>query len=125
MNRFILVILFAFVVAGVVPAQEKVTLTTPQTVSITDFEIMRVDMQRLPSWGLRIYYRDTTNSKEFVDEHSEADAETLVKALNKANLNPAAGGKTLERRALEHLQSAAAHGGVAKIGPGSVTGSPQ
>jgi len=123
--RFLLLLSLLLATPTLIPAQEKITLTTPQTISVTDFEIMRVDLQRLPSWGVRVYYRNTTDQTELMDEHTGADAQTLVTTLNKANLNPATGGKTLERRALEHLQSAAAHGGVAKIGPGSVTGSPQ
>jgi hypothetical protein len=113
--------LFALVLLSVgATTQEKATLTTPQTVSVTDYEIMRVDLQRLPSWGLRLYYRDSAG-KELLDEHTGAEAETLIKALNKANLSTT----SLEKRALLHLQDAAAHGGVAKIGAGSITWTPQ
>lgn len=109
-----------------VTAQEKATFTTPVTVSKTFVEVERTDIQRLPDWGLRIYYRDSAGVSQ-VDEHSGVfdavtnpnGADVLVKALNKANLNPATGGKTMDRRALEHLVA------EGKIPAASITGTPQ
>lgn len=120
MKRLILSTLFAALAVVAVFAQERATLSTPQTVSVTHYDIARIDIQRLPSWGLRIYYVGS-DGKEHLDEHGGSSAQALVTALNKANLSTS----SLEKRAILHLQDAAAHGGVAKIPAGSVTGSPQ
>lgn len=108
-----------------VKAQEKATLTDPVTQpTITEYSIREVRLGRDP-WLAWIYYVDNTGKMQ-LDAHSGIvtaenpdGADVMVKALNKANLNPATGGKTLECRAIEHL---VAHG---KIPAATCTGSPQ
>jgi hypothetical protein len=92
---------------------ESITLTTPQTfVSITDWHIIRIDMNRRE----QKFFLEAQSNTGLVAEYLESGdaAMTTMKALNKADLSV----KSLERRALEYLQAK----GV--IGAGSVTGTP-
>lgn len=122
--------IIAAIVLGLLFApQEKATLTTPiAQPSIVDVQISRITIARLPTWELTIDYIDNLGKTQ-VDSHQGVfnatlnpnGADVLVKALNKANLSTS----SLEKRAITHLQDAAAHDGIAKVPPGAVTGSPQ
>jgi hypothetical protein len=101
-------------------AQERATLTTPavSSTTISHYEITGLVLQRgtsaQPTWRFVIWYADNLGNV-FSDEHVDAEAATLIKALNKANLST----KSLERRALEHLVA------EGKIPAASITGVPQ
>lgn len=114
--------------------QEKITLTTAiNPPNVLEFQIIEVRLAtpktigtNAGEWSLVVIYVDN-NDRTYVDKHEGVfnattnpnGADVLVIALNKANLNPATGGKSLNRRALEHLQ------GEGKIPAGSVVGTPQ
>lgn len=109
----LLVLLLVFV--GIESAgQEKADLVTPVPKTVTSYEVAGVYIHRLPDWELGIEYLDDQGGRHR-DAHRGADAEALVKALNKADLSV----KSLERRVLEHLIA------EGKIPPATITGTPR
>lgn len=111
---------YLLLILCLVAIQEKATLNTPINLgTVIDYQVTDVAISRPKTignlsgnWALRISYSDNQN-RSYFDEHvgifdtilNPNGADIMVKALNKANLNPAAGGKTLNCRAIEHLQS--------------------
>lgn len=126
MGRMLLIIL-VLVASVATTAQEKAVLSTPiAQPTITEMEIAHVVLGRYPFWRMEIAIRDNTGRIRVIDEHTGEvsvenpnGADMLVKAINKANGNPAAGGKTIECRALEHLRD---EGKIATVG---CSGTPQ
>jgi hypothetical protein len=128
--RFKLTVLaFVLLASFSTAAQQKLVFTTPIAgPTVTEAAIDGVEIHRAPQWVLVIHYQDSAGVAKR-DRHQGVfhavtnpnGADVLVKALNKANLAT----KALEQRAIEHLQDAAAHGGVALLPAGTVTGSPQ
>lgn len=91
---------------------ESLTLTTPIVLgSITDYHIVRLDMNREEQRFLMVARANTGKVVERLEVGQVAL--DLMIALNKANLMT----KSLERRALEYMQS---KGDFA----GTITGSP-
>lgn len=92
---------------------ELVSLTTPViSASITDYHIVRIDLNRKEQRLFLVAESNTGKVIEFL-ESGQTALDTMV-LLNKANLTV----KSLERRALEYMQTKGA------IGAGSITGSP-
>ena len=120
-------------------AQEKVTLTTPvfTDAGASDFRVWSLYLKRAHPDSpaeIRAVYRETTgtpgvfvaNGKSltclYADGNGETTAETLIVALNKANLSSScaqAPNCSLERRLLKRCQD------DGKIPAGAITGSPQ
>jgi hypothetical protein len=95
-------------------AQEQAELTTPIARTVTAYEVVQVTLQRWPEWVVRVEYLDNT-LKPQNDTHRGTEAQTLIVALNKADLSV----KSLERRVLEHLIA------EGKIPPATITGTPR
>lgn len=90
---------------------EIVSFGTPQSVGVvrshTTFRVIGIDIRREP-WSFRVQTLadEGLPTQITYDTHVKGpDAEGPVKAINKANCNPASGGKTMERRALEWQQN--------------------
>lgn len=104
-------------------AQESATLTTPVSVGTrSTWSVNYLHIDLLPSVRVVVEVQDNLGTV-VRDEHTGADALSLLSALNTANMITA--GNSLVARILKHLQTTPTHGGVAKIGAGSVTGTPQ
>lgn len=116
-----LVLAYLALIAEPVRGQEKSVLTTPITTTITEYQVVGMQFSRSPSWYLTITYQDNLG-RTYTDLHTtppqneqSADAQTLIIALNKANLTI----KSLERRLMEHLVQ------EGKIPASTITGVPQ
>lgn len=111
----VFVLLYGLLIgAGIVDAQEKADLTTPQTVTVASYEIAGIELRRLPRWTLRIVYMDDQGVEHY-DLHQDDEAQALIIALNKADLST----MSLERRALQHLIN------EGKIPDATITGTPR
>lgn len=117
----------ALATTGSVPvAQEKVTLTAPvyQSSGATDFRVESIYVKRAhpdAEAEIRAIFREVAGSvfvadgKALTCRYEGTTAETLIVALNKANLNS----QSLERRILARCQQ------DGKVGAGAIVGTPQ
>lgn len=83
---------------------ETITLAAPEVqpqVVTTDYRVSRLTLDVDNS--LIIVLLKGTNGEHPEFRYTGAEATALIVALNKANLNPATGGKSLQRRILEKL----------------------
>lgn len=122
--RKILVVLVVAGAVAIVGAQEKVTLTSPVYVDAgaSEFRVAALDLNRRGS-EIRAIFGEVqpgtatfvSNGKTLLCLYSDAQADTLLIALNKANLSI----KSLERRVTEQCQS------DGKLGAGTISGVPQ
>jgi len=123
MRRILVILIAALAMTAPAVAQESVTLTTPASIGTRSTwrpSLLTIELQPDNTWRVVIEARDNLGLTVRCD-HTGADAAALVTALNTADMRT----NSLHKRLLTHLQSAAAHGGVAKIGAGSVTGTAQ
>lgn len=106
-------------------AQEIAVPNTPIVATITSYEIVSFEMERIPEWSFRISYRDS-NEKMYVDQHRGQSmllnglqnpnaAEPFLRQLNTANFAT----NSLVKRLLQHLVQ---HG---KIPAATVQGTPE
>ena len=94
---------------------ETFTLATPiAQPSTTDFRVGSIHLQRWPQWAIRVVFVGTNNEVKQWTVEDQGRAQTLITALNKANLQT----KSLERRCLEQAVADGA------LPAGSVTGTP-
>ena len=94
---------------------ETFTLATPiAQPSTTDFRVGSIHLQRWPQWAIRVVFVGTNNEVKQWTVNDASRAQTLITALNKANLST----KSLERRCIEQAQA----DGV--LPAGNVTGTP-
>ena len=93
---------------------ETITLTSPEVVNITttDYRVGQILLTRFPEWRISVIFIGTNGERKTWMVEG-ARAQTLITALNKANLTA----KSLERRCIEQ---AAADG----VFVGSITGTP-
>lgn len=126
--RIVIVIVVVLAAVSLGAGQERLTLTVPHVVAppAAEFRVWSLELQRSHPRSLariRAVFRETNNAgaflpdsnTELICEYGGDEAETLLRALNKANLTS----NTLEKRVIERCVT------DKKIAGGAVNGTPQ